>query len=89
MRKVEPGPKFGIAFATHGGAHLGPREAEANLTLLEKDLVAQTDGFEVSQVRELVIGLALLRPPCSQYQEREQSPNVKMFPSQSIRISPV
>jgi hypothetical protein len=34
-RKIEPGPKCAIAFATYGGAHLGPREAEANLKLLE------------------------------------------------------
>ena len=34
-RKVVPGPKIGVAFATNGGAHLGSREAEANLKLLE------------------------------------------------------
>jgi len=38
MRKVEPGPKCAIAFATYGGAHLGPREAEANLALLEIEI---------------------------------------------------
>ena len=38
MRKVRPGPKCGIACATYGGAHLGPREAEANLTLLEIEI---------------------------------------------------
>jgi hypothetical protein len=36
-RKVVPGPKVGVAFATNGGAHLGPKEAEANLKLLEID----------------------------------------------------
>jgi len=34
-RKIVPGPKCGIAFATYGGAHLGPKEADANLKLLE------------------------------------------------------
>lgn len=32
---IEPGPKKGLAFSTYGGAHLGPREAEACLTILE------------------------------------------------------
>lgn len=36
-RKIVPGPKVGVAFATNGGAHLGPKEAEANLKLLEID----------------------------------------------------
>jgi flavodoxin len=35
--KIVPGPKVGVAFATNGGAHLGPKEAEANLKLLEID----------------------------------------------------
>ncbi len=33
--KVSPGPKCGVAFATYGGAHLGPREADVCLTFLE------------------------------------------------------
>ncbi len=33
--KVTPGPKCGVAFATYGGAHLGPREADVCLTFLE------------------------------------------------------
>jgi len=38
MRKVEPGPRGAIAFATYGGAHLGPREADACLALLEIEI---------------------------------------------------
>ena len=34
-RKIIPGPKCALAFATYGGAHLGPAEAKANLALLE------------------------------------------------------
>ena len=34
-RKIVPGPKRGAVFATYGGAHLGPKEAEAALVLLE------------------------------------------------------
>jgi flavodoxin len=34
-RKVIPGPKCGAAFCTFGGGHLGPREADACLALLE------------------------------------------------------
>ena len=33
--RITPGPKCGIAFATYGGAHLGPREADACLVYLE------------------------------------------------------
>lgn len=33
-RKIVPGPKTGIVFATYGGAHLGPKEAEPALSLL-------------------------------------------------------
>ena len=33
--RIIPGPKCGVAFATYGGAHLGPREADACLTYLE------------------------------------------------------
>ncbi len=34
MHKLVPGPKCSIVFSTYGGAHLGPREAEACLTFL-------------------------------------------------------
>ena len=33
--RITPGPKCGVSFATYGGAHLGPREADACLTYLE------------------------------------------------------
>ncbi len=33
--KIIPGPQCGVAFATYGGAHLGPREADPCLTYLE------------------------------------------------------
>lgn len=33
--KIVPGPKKGAVFATYGGAHLGPKEVEAALKLLE------------------------------------------------------
>lgn len=36
--KIVPGPKRGIVFATYGGAHLGPKEAEAALKLLEIEI---------------------------------------------------
>jgi len=36
--KIVPGPKCGIVFATYGGAHLGPKEAEAALKLLEIEI---------------------------------------------------
>ena len=34
-QKIIPGPQCGVAFATYGGAHLGPREADPCLTYLE------------------------------------------------------
>ena len=34
-RKIVPGPKKGAVFATYGGAHLGPKEAETALAMLE------------------------------------------------------
>lgn len=33
--RIVPGPKVGIVFATYAGAHLGPKEAEPALSLLE------------------------------------------------------
>ena len=36
--KIVPGPKCGIVFCTYGGIHLGPKEAEPTLKLLELDL---------------------------------------------------
>ena len=33
--KIVSGPRLGLAFATYGGAHLGPKEALATLELLE------------------------------------------------------
>lgn len=35
---IIPGPKRGLVFATYGGAHLGPKEAEATLKLLEIEI---------------------------------------------------
>jgi flavodoxin len=37
-KKIVPGPKCGIVFCTYGGAHLGPKEAEAALKLLELEI---------------------------------------------------
>lgn len=37
MKKIEPGPKCGIVFCTYGGVHLGPKEAEPALKLLEME----------------------------------------------------
>ena len=34
-RQISTGPQCGVAFATYGGAHLGPREADVCLTYLE------------------------------------------------------
>jgi len=42
--KIIPGPKKALAFATYSGAHLGPREAEACLKLLE--ITYEHLGFE-------------------------------------------
>lgn len=33
--KIIPGPKMGFAFTTYAGAHLGPKEADACLSILE------------------------------------------------------
>jgi len=38
MHKIVPGPKRGIVFCTYGGVHLGPKEAEPALKLLEVEL---------------------------------------------------
>jgi hypothetical protein len=37
-RKIVPGPKTGVVFVTYAGAHLGPKEAEPALSLLELDI---------------------------------------------------
>jgi hypothetical protein len=36
--KIVPGPKCGIVFCSYGGIHLGPKEAEPALKLLELEL---------------------------------------------------
>jgi hypothetical protein len=36
--KIVPGPKKGIVFVTYAGMHLGPKEAEAALSLLEIEM---------------------------------------------------
>ena len=37
-RKITPGPKTGIVFVTYAGTHLGPKEAEPALSLLELNI---------------------------------------------------
>ena len=39
--RLTPGPKCGIVFCTYGGIHLGPKEAEPALKLLEVELMHQ------------------------------------------------
>jgi len=39
--KISPGPKCGLVFCTYGGIHLGPKEAEPALKLLEVELMHQ------------------------------------------------
>jgi flavodoxin len=37
-RKITPGPRKGVVFVTYAGAHLGPKEAEPALSLLELNM---------------------------------------------------
>ena len=37
-RKITPGPKTGVVFVTYAGEHLGPKEAEPALSLLELNI---------------------------------------------------
>ena len=37
-RRITPGPKKGIVFVTYAGTHLGPKEAEPALSLLELNI---------------------------------------------------
>jgi hypothetical protein len=37
-RKITPGPKTGVVFVTYAGTHLGPKEAEPALSLLELNI---------------------------------------------------
>ena len=37
-RKITPGPKTGIVFVTYAGTHLGPKEAEPALALLDLNI---------------------------------------------------
>jgi flavodoxin len=37
-RKITPGPKKGVVFVTYAGTHLGPKEAEPSLSLLELNI---------------------------------------------------
>jgi flavodoxin len=37
-RKIVPGPKRGVVFVTFAGTHLGPKEAEPSLSLLELEI---------------------------------------------------
>jgi hypothetical protein len=39
--RLSPGPKCGLVFCTYGGIHLGPKEAEPALNLLEVELMHQ------------------------------------------------
>ena len=38
MHEIVPGPKCGVVFCTYGGVHLGPKEAEPALKLLDVEL---------------------------------------------------
>ena len=37
-RKITPGPRKGVVFVTYAGTHLGPKEAEPALSLLELNI---------------------------------------------------
>jgi flavodoxin len=37
-RKIVPGPKKGVVFVTYAGTHLGPKEAEPALSLLDLEI---------------------------------------------------
>jgi flavorubredoxin len=37
-KKIVPGPKTGVVFVTYAGAHLGPKEAEPALSLLDMEI---------------------------------------------------
>ena len=37
-RKITPGPKRGVVFVTYAGTHLGPKEAEPALSLLDLNI---------------------------------------------------
>ena len=37
-RKIVPGPKTGVVFVTYAGTHLGPKEAEPSLSLLDLNI---------------------------------------------------
>ena len=37
-RMINPGPKTGVVFVTYGGTHLGPKEAEPALSLLDLNI---------------------------------------------------
>ena len=37
-RKITPGPKTGVVFVTYAGTHLGPKEAEPALSLLDLNI---------------------------------------------------
>jgi flavodoxin len=39
--RLSPGPKCGLVFCSYGGIHLGPKEAEPALKLLEVELMHQ------------------------------------------------
>lgn len=38
LRKITPGPKTGVVFVTYAGTHLGPKEAEPALSLLDLNI---------------------------------------------------
>ncbi len=38
QRRISPGPKTGVVFVTYAGSHLGPKEAEPALSLLELNI---------------------------------------------------
>jgi flavodoxin len=37
-RRITPGPKKGVVFVTYAGTHLGPKEAEPSLSLLDLEI---------------------------------------------------
>lgn len=45
-KRIDPGPKQGLVFVTYAGAHLGPKEAAANLAIL--DIEVEHVGFKTS-----------------------------------------
>ncbi len=72
-QKIIPGPQCGVAFATYGGAHLGPREADPCLTYLE--VLFEHLGFQCTGRLAIPGKIGAMKNPLYFHSDLHKRPN--------------